>query len=342
MDLLPSDEELSIAQTVAELLHRELPRELLRERQNEQTSISAEAWSICAESGLLALGLAEGSGGVGFGLVEEALAFREIGRELAPGPFLSSVIGARLAAEAGDTELVRAIVSGDRQVGLILPRAGATFDGSVVTGEVELVDATGSDLLLLLRPDVSALFDRASFASALPWQSIDPGVRLEVATAVGVEPVLAVVDSAELWARAVVLSSAILTGISEACRDASTTHAKTREQFGRPIGVNQAIKHRCADMAMYSEAASAQLLYAAAAGDAESADFGYQASIARVVASRAAISNAEANIQVHGGMGYTYEHDAHLYVKRARVWANLIGSRTFHLSAVIDEIRVAA
>ncbi|CAN5275152.1 N/A [soil metagenome] len=342
MDLLPSDEELSIARTVAELLQRELPRELLRERQNETTSISAEAWTICAESGLLALGLAEESGGVGFGLVEEALAFREIGRELAPGPFLSSVIGARLAAEAGETELVTAIVSGERQVGLILPRAGSEFDGRLLTGEVELVDATGADLLLLVRPDFSALFERSSFADSEEWLSIDPGVRLEVTTVAGAVAIAAVDSSEALWAHAVTLSAAILAGISEACRDASTTHAKTREQFGRPIGVNQAIKHRCADMAMYSEAASAQLLYAAAAGDEGSADFAYQASIARVVASRAAIANAEANIQVHGGMGYTFEHDAQLYVKRARVWANLIGSRTLHLGTIIAQTGVAA
>jgi alkylation response protein AidB-like acyl-CoA dehydrogenase len=343
MDLLPTPEELSIAETVAELLRRELPRELLRERTADENTVSDESWLACAESGLLSLGMAEEAGGVGFGAVEETLAFREIGRELAPGPFLASVIGAHLAFAVSEPQLAAAIAEGSTKVGLVSLHATTTLEGGILSGPVDLVDAMGAEYLLVLTPELQAIYARDAFTGAILTESIDPGVRLESATAAAIEPVHRPTPAGDaLHARGVLLSAAILTGISEACRDASTLHAKTREQFGRPIGVNQAIKHRCADMAVYSESAGAQLLYAAAALEAKHPDAGYQAAVARIVASRAAISNAEANVQVHGGMGYTWEHDAHLYVKRARVWANLLGSRTRHLAAILGDPKVAA
>ncbi len=341
MDLLPNQDELNIADTVADLLRRELPTGLLRSRADEVSAISDDAWRACAESGLLSLGLSEDAGGVGFGVVEEALAFRELGRGLAPGPFLSSVIGAHVAAAAGDAELTASIAEGGSRVGLIVLRAGATVDDGALSGDLDLVDAVGAEYMLLLTPRLQALYPRSSFTGASPVPSIDPGVRVETATVGSVSPSYRA-DGSGIYARGVLLSAAILTGVSEACRDASTMHAKTREQFGRPIGVNQAIKHRCADMAVYSESAAAQLLYAAAALQEGHPDAEYHATVARIVASRAAISNAEAMVQVHGGMGYTWEHDSHLYVKRARVWTNLVGGRSTHLAAILGYTKDAA
>jgi alkylation response protein AidB-like acyl-CoA dehydrogenase len=130
-------------------------------------------------------------------------------------------------------------------------------------------------------------------------------------------------------------------GIAEAVTAAATEHAITRKQFGRPIGVNQAIKHTCANMAVATEAARSQLFYAAASVEAQRADAAEQVSIARVIASDAAIANAQSNIQVHGGMGYTAEHDAHLFVKRARALAPLLGGRRAHLNAILETERSA-
>src|SRR5699024_6208630 len=200
-----------------------------------------------------------------------------------------------------------------------------------LSGDVDLVDAIGAEYMLLLTPRLQALYPRSAFTGVSPVSSFDPGVRVEVATVGSVTPTHRA-DGSGIYARGVLLSAAILTGVSEACRDASTVHAKTREQFGRPIGVNQAIKHRCADMAVAAEAATAQLFYTAAAFAAGHRDIPQQASIAKVVAGQAAIANAEGNIQVHGGMGYTWEHDAHLYLKRARAWSSLLGERTSHLA----------
>ena len=212
-----------------------------------------------------------------------------------------------------------------------------------ISGPVDLIDAAGAEYVLVLTPQVQALYARSDFSEVKAVSSLDPGVRIESAVASGVEPRFSLAGSGQtVHARGVLLSAAFLTGVSEACRDASVLHATTREQFGRPIGVNQAIKHRCADMAVSSESAGAQLLYAAAALQEGHPDAGYHASVARILAGRAAISNSENNVQVHGGMGYTWEHDAHLYVKRARVWANLLGSRSKHLGSILDYTRDVA
>ncbi|GAA3007662.1 acyl-CoA dehydrogenase family protein [Microbacterium aurantiacum] len=324
MDLLPTEDQLQISDTVGELFQRVLPKELLRARAVEPDAITREDWATCMETGLLALGVAEDRGGVGLGLAEEALAFREIGRHLAPGPFLSSLLAARIAAEAGDAALYESIVSGETQVGLVVMRPSATFVDGTLAGEVYLLDATAADLVLAVGADGASLIPRTALADVGAVDAIDPGTRLESARADSVRGILDCADPG-IRARGLVLAAAILAGVAEACRDAATEHAKTREQFGRPIGVNQAIKHRCADMAVQSDAATSQVFYAAATMDAAYADAAFQAAVAHLVAAHAAIENSQNTVQVHGGMGYTWEHDSHLYVKRARVWASALG-----------------
>ncbi|EUA51426.1 acyl-CoA dehydrogenase, C-terminal domain protein [Mycobacterium xenopi 3993] len=123
--------------------------------------------------------------------------------------------------------------------------------------------------------------------------------------------------------RAMVLSAAYLTGLAAAAAQAATEHAKIRVQFGKPIGVNQAIKHRCVDMAVAAEAAQAQSFFAAIALDSGRADALLQVLSAVIVAGKAAVDNAAAGIQVFGGIGYTFENDMHLYLKRAHVLRHL-------------------
>ena len=122
-----------------------------------------------------------------------------------------------------------------------------------------------------------------------------------------------------MYRRGAVLVAASLTGIAEATRDISAAHAASRFQFDRPIGVNQAIKHPCADMAVRAELAWAQTLFAALATDERRQDAEFHAIGAKVVAADAAERNVAATVQVLGGMGFTFEHDANLYVKRAHV-----------------------
>lgn len=341
MDLLPSDDERDIADTVAALVSRELPLSALHEETDPSAApVTGEGWAAFAESGLLGLGLSDEDGGVGLGAVAEVMAFRELGRRLAPGPFLSSVIGAHVAAASGRPDIVGQIVSGETSVSLLATRAEAGADGEL-SGVVSIIDGPGTSLALLLTSTTAALYSRDAFAGGSNVDCIDPGVRLARAEVDRIRPEILSPEPAAAYERGTLLLSAFLVGISEAVTTAATEHAITREQFGRPIGVNQAVKHACANMAVSTEAARSQLFYAAAAAEAEWSDAAEQISVARVIASDAAIANAQANIQVHGGMGYTAEHDAHLFVKRARMLAPLLGARRAHLDVILQKERSA-
>jgi alkylation response protein AidB-like acyl-CoA dehydrogenase len=137
--------------------------------------------------------------------------------------------------------------------------------------------------------------------------------------------------------RALVLASAVQVGLAEGARDLAVEHAKNRVQFGKPIGVNQAIKHACVDMAVAADAAWQQTLFAAISLCSGRADARFQVLAAKAVAGRAAIDSAEAAIQVHGGMGYTYEHDVHLYLRRAHVLEQCFGSPRDHLADLLAQ-----
>jgi alkylation response protein AidB-like acyl-CoA dehydrogenase len=127
-----------------------------------------------------------------------------------------------------------------------------------------------------------------------------------------------------------------LVGIAQVTLDSAVTHAKLREQFGRPIGSYQAISHRCADMFVALELARSHAYYAAWAVEAGAEDTELAASQAKAAASDAAVFCAESNIQIHGGVGFTWEHDAHLYLKRARCSAALGGTASGHRRRIAD------
>jgi alkylation response protein AidB-like acyl-CoA dehydrogenase len=138
---------------------------------------------------------------------------------------------------------------------------------------------------------------------------------------------------------ATVLVAAELAGIAERSTELSVDFAKVREQFGRPIGTFQAIKHRCADMAVRAEVARSVVTYAAVALHEAAADAPLFVHAAKTLATDAAIANATDNVQNHGGMGYTWESDAHLYLKRARLMEHVLGTRAAHLDAIASPWR---
>jgi alkylation response protein AidB-like acyl-CoA dehydrogenase len=336
MDLLPTEDQQSIADTAAEFLRKELSAANVRAWRDEPATVPAATWKEGAALGLLGLSLPEDLGGAGAGLVEETLVFREIGRIPAPGPFLSSVLGARLAAAAGDGDLASSIASGALPVGLGMLSPGDALTRPSLDARLDLLDVAAPGLFLVLAEDGAALVHTDALSHITPLKAVDPAVRLAEAVAEDAPFVHYVPAEREpLFTRAAVLVSALLCGITEAVRDASVSHAKTREQFGRPIGVNQAIKHRCADMALRAESVVAQTSFAATAVEASRVDAEFQARSALIVAAEAAVWGAAANVQVHGGIGYTFEHDAHLYVKRAEVWSRVLGARGEHLDRLL-------
>jgi alkylation response protein AidB-like acyl-CoA dehydrogenase len=335
MDLLPSPEQEEIVASIARFLSAEVPPTKVRAQLSEPSSVDPKLWSAVAGLGWFGLGLAEDAGGVGYGLPEEALLFREIGRHLAPGPFLATLLGARVAAVAGH-DARASILAGSRVVALAELHGGRCTPDDV-SGPVTVHDGVDADLAVVVTPTGAALVEPAGLADLQPSPSIDPGTRLATGRADGLRP-LAFVEAAvdPIFARGTVLASAELTGLAEAARDQGAEHARTREQFGRPIGVHQAVKHACTDMAVRAEAAVCQTFLAAVAVGDDLADGAFQAASAKVVAGDAALRNARANIQIHGGMGFTWEHDAHLLLKRAHVLGQVLGDRRHHLRDLLS------
>src|SRR6202044_774256 len=182
----------------------------------------------------------------------------------------------------------------------------------------------------------AALVETAAVGDILTVDCIDPGTRLAEVRADGA-PVACWAPAAvvPLRLRGLALASAVLVGISQAVTDLAVEHAKNRVQFGRPIGVNQAIKHACVDMAVATEGALQQPLFGAISRRAGRADAEFQVRAAKVVSGRAAVDNAAHCIQVHGGMGYTDEHNAHLYLKWAHVLDHFFGWSRMSLAAVL-------
>jgi alkylation response protein AidB-like acyl-CoA dehydrogenase len=305
MNLLPTDEQESFAAASAGFLAASLPLARVRSLIDESDNVDAAAWAAAADLGWFGLGLPEALGGVGAGLADEALLFRELGRALAPGPFLAMVLGARVAAIGGAEALAAEVVGGTRRVGYAL--------------DDQLLDGVGATHAVVVRPERAELVDLAG-VDITPGRCLDDASRIATAAIAGARVVASVTAETDpVFRRVLVLTAAAMVGIGEATRDMAADYAKTRVQFDRPIGVHQGVKHPCADMAVRCEGAWAQTVVAALAHDEALADADREALCARVVAEEAAERNSTGALQVLGGIGYTAEHDIHLYVKRTHV-----------------------
>lgn len=326
MDFLPDDDQLALVSAAADVLTKELPA--LRESASSPLALARN----CAALGWFGLGVPEADGGVGATLVDEVLLFREIGRHLAPGPLLSTLLGARVALAAGETALAESIMSGARLVSTA-ERAAAPLIADA-GDRWRVFDAPGTDLALVLAPGVARL---VSLGDVEPLRCIDEStalaaVELDAADAVASAPV-----SEPILHLGWVLLAAMLTGITEATRDMSVAYLKDREQFGKPIGTFQSLKHRAADMAVDAEKSWSVTTYAALALHEHDHHAPLYCMSARVVAQRAAMASARANVQHHGAMGTTFEHDAHRFVKRAHVLDHLLGGTDAPLAAILDQ-----
>jgi alkylation response protein AidB-like acyl-CoA dehydrogenase len=295
MDLLPTDEQQQIVGAIRDVLAKDFGSETLR---RSGGGITPAQWRELANLGWLALGLPETRGGSGLTIVEEILLCRELGRALMPPALVSTLLAAHFSDDAGLIEgrTRVAFAAGDYVVD--------DLDASLA---IELEDAR----LLLVRlpadrPRLVAL-DEATGLSRY-----DRSQR-EIVGQAGSGAVL----------RAHVLLASLLTGVAEGVCALSVEHAKTRQQFGQPIGAFQAIKHACANMAIRSEAAWFQAAYASVAAREAAPGAAAEAAAALHCAQRAAIDNAEASVQVHGAMGFSSEADPHRYVKRAQALTRL-------------------
>lgn len=318
MDFQLSEDQLALQQGIrsfCEDLYRfERIAELARE------PALREDWQALAGMGVFGLRLPEHEGGVGLGMAEAAVVFAELGRCLAPGPILWSHLLAALIPGAANGET---LVGGlDCAPGGGAERSGRGNAEAGNAAPVLIESGAELDALAVLRGDGIYRIDGPALAAGsavgtpldpltplLHLPALPPGERIADAAA-----------AAKLRLEGAVLLAALQLGIAESTLELAVAHAKAREQFGRPIASFQAIKHFCADMFTRQELARAAV-YAAAAtlDDSEIGDPTRAAAAARIVAGEAAMKNARQCIQIHGGMGYTWEMPPHYYLKRALV-----------------------
>ncbi|HVV75800.1 MAG TPA: acyl-CoA dehydrogenase family protein [Mycobacteriales bacterium] len=326
MDLLLSDDQRSIVASVNEVLDDLMPLTNVRAVLDGDSAPLDALWRSAAELGWFGLGLPEEHGGSGFDLVDEALLFVELGRRVTPGPFLATALAARLAALGGAPEAAAVLLSGQARAGMAArPDAGPAV----------LYDAAGATYLVVFGSQGVDLLPAATADGRAEQGGLDPLLRRETANLSG-EPLASLPATDPITARGVVLVSAMLSGIAGASRDMSVGYAKTREQFGSPIGAFQAVKHRCADMAVGAALADAQLTFAALSVSESADDAAFQVAAARVVAERAALSNVREAIQIYGGIGVTWECDAHLYLKRVHALRELFGGAAGQRPALLS------
>lgn len=274
-----------------------------------------ELWAELVALGWPGIAVPEEHGGQGLGLLEAALVAEEAGRALAPAPLFSSAAGAMLLLGAGGGEHVAGVVGGER-------RAAA----GVVADDVArmVVDGAEADLVVLVDGDRAWI----TRAGAVPVETFDRTRRYaDVHPAAG--DVLPGSPALGL-ARAEVLLAAELVGVAQRALELAVDYAKERKQFGRAIGTFQGISHRCATMLRDTEGARAVTRFAAWTADHDEAALPLAASVAKVSAVRAALAVTASSLQVMGGIGFTWEHDSHLLLKRARASAQVLAGAAEH------------
>ncbi|MFM9034581.1 MAG: acyl-CoA dehydrogenase [Mycobacterium sp.] len=330
MPIALTDDHRELGEVARSFLTAQKARWAARELLDADEETRPPFWGELAELGWLGLHIDETYGGSGFGLPELVVVIDELGRAAAPGPFVPTVAVSAVLAALGTEE----------QKNRWLPRlvdgslTGAIgFGGEVATsggrasGEAGVALGAGlADLLLIAAGDDMVLVQRgADGVSVQVPENLDRGRRSgTVVLSDAVVEVLAGARAGAL-ARARTLFAAEAAGGASDCVDAAVAYAKVREQFGRTIATFQAVKHHCADMLVASESAVACVWDAARAAGEDEQQFGLIAAAAAALAFPAYVRNAELNIQVHGGIGFTWEHDAHLHLRRALAVQALLG-----------------
>jgi hypothetical protein len=252
------------------------------------------------------------------------LVYREFGRHLLSPSIFGLSLGARLAART-DSPLLGGVLSGELPIGVANARGRVRLGGEC-SGEFHLFDAGEASWVLICAEEGTALLRRADFLDVTAVLGTDHVVGMERGRLAGAQPAIWLDAASEpVHARAQLLLAAYAVGIGEATRDMAVDYAKNRQQFGKPIGTFQAIKHLCADMAIRSEAALCQVIFAALIQAEDGAGVDFHTVSAKLVAVDAALKNAASNIQVHGALGFTAEADAHSYLKRAHLVEQLWG-----------------
>jgi len=352
-----TDEQQAIKQTAHDFLKARFKSERIREIAASESGFDESGWKEMAELGWAGLALPEEWGGQGLGTVDLAVLCEEMGYALAPSPLLSNTIaGLALSAGASDEQKERwlrplaegelrgtpALIDAD---GPAEPMRFSMAAGETLSGEKTLVmDAGSADFFLVATADGGRhIVERGTEGVTVSIEeSIDLTRRLFSVRFDGVRPAATLPGSGEdyqpVFLRACVALAAESTGVAQRALEFSVEYAKDRQQFGRPIGAYQAVSHRCAQMLLETENSRSAVYGAAWAADAEPESLPLAASMAKAYASDAGWRVPDMAIQVHGGIGFTWEHDLHFFLKRGRANAAMLGDSKWHRERVAEAV----
>jgi alkylation response protein AidB-like acyl-CoA dehydrogenase len=312
-----TDDQQAIKRTAKEFLADRFTLERVRELA-ESGGYHDEAWTEVCELGWPGIFIEEKHGGQGLGVIELVILMEELGYALAPVPFLSNAAAGLALQFAGTPEQrerwLPGIASGE---------ARGTV-GLLSDGEARLVpDADGADVIVVFTGAGAFAVERSA-ADVEPIETMDPTRRFARVRADGGDPLVG--DGGDAPYRIATAVAAELTGVGQRAMEMAVDYARERKQFGRPIGAYQAVSHRCAQMLLEVEGARSASYYAGWCADAEQETLPLAASMAKAYASDAGWRVTASSLQVHGGIGFTWEHDLHFFLKRAKVDGLLYGS----------------
>jgi alkylation response protein AidB-like acyl-CoA dehydrogenase len=336
MDFGITDDQREIQRTARQLLGERARSERVREHAESGRS-DVELWRELGELGWPGIAIAEEYGGQGLGCIELSILCEEMGRSLAPVPFLPSTIAAAVIEHGGSPEQrerwLPGLASGE-SIGAL----GAAVDGTAdfVLGAAE------ANVIVLVEDDGSARVLDPSEAQLTTLPSIDP--TRSAARVSGGDGGETLADGCAGLGRALVAVSSELVGVCDRALEMTVAYVKERKQFGVPVGAYQAVSHRCAQMLLETEKARSTTAFAAWTADADPERLAEAAAMAKAAASDAGREVTSSAIQAHGGIGFTWEADVHWLFKRAQVDSVLLGGAGRHrarLAAILAD-RVGA
>ncbi len=371
MNFAFSEEQEELRSIVRQFLEAKSPESAVREQMESESGYDPDVWRQMAEQlGLQSLTIPEEFGGQGFGYVELVVVLEEMGRALLCAPFFSSVVlGANALIHSGDdaakSEYLPGIAAGETIATVAFTEANgrwdesgieatATADGDSfrINGEKSFVlDGAVADLIVVAARTAEgvSLFAVAGDVDGLSRTNLPTMDQTRkqaklVFDGVAATPIGELGKGWEILSTVLDLASVALAaeqvGGAQRCLDMSVEYAKERVQFGRPIGSFQAIKHKCADMLLEVESAKSAAYYAGWCAGQMNDELPSVASLAKAYCSEAYFHTAGENIQIHGGIGFTWEHPAHLYFKRAKSSELLFGDPAYHRELLAQRIGI--
>jgi alkylation response protein AidB-like acyl-CoA dehydrogenase len=349
-------EQAELRDTVRRFLASTTPESRVRVLINTSSGFDRAVWSrLGAELGVLGLAVDEKLGGSGAGLVEQAIVCEELGRSLFPGPVFGTInLAIPLLSALEDHTILPSVVTGEHTATVAFPHGSPVIDladitvtqsGGLLNGEIAQTIDGSADVLIVAakRSDDFGLY-MVEEAQRVELPTLDQtrrqsrvaleGVRgVELAT--GAQAAQAVETALRVGTA---LMAAEQVGGAQKMLELCVEYAGTRWQFGRKIGSFQAIKHRCADMLVLVEHARSAAYHAVGSLETATDDARLVTSMAKAICSQAFLSIANSAIQIHGGVGFTWEHPAHLYLKRAVTDAALLGNVDVHLDRIASSV----